>query len=94
LLKADCVIEGIHFHADADPKRVGWKALCRTISDIAAMGGEPRHALITVAASRDLEVTWIEALYAGMRRAARRFKVGIVGGETARSPVRRSSMWR
>jgi thiamine-monophosphate kinase len=50
------------------------------------MGGEPRHALITVAASRDSEVQWFEALYSGMRRAARRFGVGIVGGETARSP--------
>src|SRR4029434_5747291 len=41
LLKTDCVIEGVHFTRDTDPKRVGWKALCRAISDIAAMGGEP-----------------------------------------------------
>jgi thiamine-monophosphate kinase len=86
LLKVDCVIEGIHFDADADPRRVGWKALCRAISDIAAMGGEPRHALITIAAPRATELRWLDGLYDGIRRAARRFGVGIVGGETARSP--------
>lgn len=50
------------------------------------MGGEPRHALITVAAPRTMEVSRLTALYAGLRKAARRFRFGIVGGETARSP--------
>jgi thiamine-monophosphate kinase len=86
LLKTDCVIEGIHFTAEADARRVGWKALCRAISDIAAMAGKPRHALLTVAASREVKLAWMEALYAGIRRAARLFEVGIVGGETSRSP--------
>jgi thiamine-monophosphate kinase len=86
LLKTDCVIEGVHFLRETDPRRVGWKALCRAISDIAAMGGEPRHALITVAASRESELAWLESFYAGIRRAARRFAVGVVGGETSRSP--------
>src|SRR5215207_1167760 len=56
LLKVDCVIEHVHFASDTDPRRVGWKALCRAISDVAAMGGEPRHALITVAAPVALDV--------------------------------------
>lgn len=86
LLKTDCVIEGVHFVAGAEPRRVGWKALCRAISDIAAMAGEPRHALITIAAPRQLRVAWLEAFYAGVVKAARKFGVGIVGGETARSP--------
>ncbi len=86
LLKTDCVIEHVHFAPDADPRRVGWKALCRAISDIAAMGGEPRHALITVAVPRTQPVAWLDGLYAGIAKAARKFGVGIVGGETARSP--------
>lgn len=86
LLKTDCVIEGVHFLAETDPRRVGWKALCRAISDIASMGGEPRHALVTVAVPRTQPVRWLEGLYAGLGRAARRHGVGIVGGETARSP--------
>jgi thiamine-monophosphate kinase len=86
LLKTDCVIEGVHFEPGEDARRVGWKALCRAISDIAAMGGEPKHALITIALPRAASVKWIETLYAGLRKAARRFGVAIVGGETARSP--------
>jgi thiamine-monophosphate kinase len=86
LLKTDCVIEGIHFTRDTEPKRVGWKALCRAISDIAAMGGEPAHALLTIALPLDLELPWIDAFYAGVRKAARQYRVAIAGGETARSP--------
>ena len=86
LLKADAVVEGVHFLRDDDARRVGWKALCRAISDVAAMGGVPEHALVTIAVSRDDEVARVKALYAGLRRAARKFGVSIVGGETSRSP--------
>lgn len=86
LLKADAVVEGVHFLSNDDPRRIGWKALCRAISDVAAMGGVPEHALITLAVSREVEVRWVEGLYAGLRRAARKFGVSIVGGETSRSP--------
>lgn len=86
LLKTDCVIEGIHFTPETDFARVGWKALARNISDIAAMGGEPEHALVTVAFPPGLDAAKAEALYAGMRRCAETFGVSISGGETARSP--------
>ena len=86
LLKTDAVVEGIHFAAGENPKRVGWKALCRAVSDIAAMGGWPEHALVTVAAPPNTTVAWMRGFYAGLSKAARRFKVAIVGGETARSP--------
>ena len=86
LLKTDAVIEGIHFLAEEDPRRVGWKALCRALSDIAAMGGVPAHALITLAAPSTTPLARIDGLYAGLRKAARRFGASIVGGETSRSP--------
>jgi thiamine-monophosphate kinase len=86
LLKTDAVIEGIHFGESEDWRRVGWKALCRNISDIAAMGGEPAHALVTLAVAPEVEMQRVEALYTGLGKAARRFGVGIVGGETSRSP--------
>ncbi|MEA3211596.1 MAG: thiamine-monophosphate kinase [Chthoniobacter sp.] len=86
LLKTDVVVEGVHFLPDEDPRRVGWKALCRALSDIAAMGGVPRQALVTIAISPEAEVARVKALYAGLRRAARRFQVSIVGGEMSRSP--------
>ena len=86
LLKTDAVVEGVHFLAAEDPQRVGWKALCRAISDIAAMGGVPAHALITLAAPPTTRVARVKALYAGLRKAARKYGVAIVGGETSRSP--------
>ena len=86
LLKTDCVIEGVHFFAKEKPARVGWKALCRAVSDVAAMGGLPRHALITIALARDVKLAWLRGIYSGLRKAARRFGVSIVGGETSRSP--------
>lgn len=86
LLKTDAVIEGVHFQPGENLRRVGWKALCRAISDIAAMGGEPRHALVTIAVSPERRVAEVRSLYAGLQKAALRFGVSIVGGETARSP--------
>jgi len=86
LLKTDMLVEGIHFLAGEDPRRIGWKALCRAISDIAAMGGIPRHALITLAAPSSTPVARIVAVYTGLEKAARQFGVSIVGGETSRSP--------
>jgi thiamine-monophosphate kinase len=86
LLKTDAVVEGVHFTCETEPARIGWKALCRAISDIGAMGGIPEHALITVAVSRDLSLDWMRQLYRGLRKAAAQFDVTIVGGETSRSP--------
>jgi len=86
LLKTDAVVEGIHFEPDASPGLIGRKALCRAISDIAAMGGKPRHALITLAVPGDRTVAWVRGLYAGIRRAGRQFGVSVAGGETTRSP--------
>jgi thiamine-monophosphate kinase len=85
LLKTDAVVEGVHFTAGQKAERVGWKALCRAISDIAAMGGIPECAMITVALPGETAVGWVKQLYAGLRKAARRYEVSIVGGETVRS---------
>jgi thiamine-monophosphate kinase len=86
LLKTDAVVEGIHFEEDEDAALVGRKALCRAASDIAAMGGLPRHALVTLAVSRDTDVARLKKLYAGLKRTARELGIEIVGGETVRSP--------
>jgi thiamine-monophosphate kinase len=86
LLKTDCVIEGVHFAPDTAPELIGWKALCRPLSDIAAMGGRPVYALITLALSGETPLERARGIYAGIGRAAREFGVEVVGGETARSP--------
>jgi len=86
LLKTDALVEGIHFAPGTRPDRIGWKALCRPLSDIAAMGGTPLHAMITVAAPTGWSsVTW-KGLYRGIGKAARAHGVSVIGGETVRSP--------
>ncbi len=86
LLKTDCIVEGVHFSKSAAPRKAGWKALARPLSDIAAMGGLPECALITIAAPRTMKVEWLKEFYAGAAGIARKYEVVIAGGETARSP--------
>jgi thiamine-monophosphate kinase len=86
LLKTDCVIEEVHFRVKENAGKIGWKALARAISDIAAMGGRPQHALITLAISPETELKRAMGVYAGLKRCAARYGVVIVGGETAQSP--------
>ena len=86
LLKTDALVEGVHFAKGTPLQKVGWKALCRPLSDIAAMGGSPHHALITVAAPAGWGSTEWRALYRGIGKAAREYGVSVVGGETVRSP--------
>ena len=86
LLKTDCVIEGVHYTADTPPSRVGYKALARAISDIAAMAGKPKHALVTLILDPGRKVSYARAVYRGLERLARQHGISIVGGETACPP--------
>ena len=82
LFKTDAIVEGIHFERDTPPEAIGRKALARALSDIAAMSGTPTHALITLGVHADMEPSFIEAVYQGLRDCAREHHVNIVGGET------------
>ena len=88
LLKTDCVIEGVHYAADTPPSRVGYKALARAISDIAAMAGSPRWAMITLGLPDGFDSEMVEAIYDGINRLAKRHEVAVVGGETVSNPER------
>jgi thiamine-monophosphate kinase len=83
LLKTDCVVEGIHFSPSDDAAEVGWKAMMRPLSDFAAISGLPRFALITLVVLAAKKVAWTRKLYRGLGKAARKFDVTIVGGETS-----------
>ncbi len=86
LLKTDCLLEGRHFLPNTPARWVGWKAMARSISDIAAMSGLPRHAMVTLAVDPGRPLQYVRSLYRGMEKAARAFGISIVGGETASSP--------
>ncbi len=91
ILTTDLSIEGVHFTRRLHPARsVGHRALARSLSDIAAMGGVPRYALLSVAFSRATARGWIEEFFKGMSRLARRFHVQVIGGDT--SVVARTAM--
>jgi thiamine-monophosphate kinase len=84
ILTTDMSIEGVHFTAALHPPRaVGHRALARSLSDIAAMGGTPRYALISLALSERVTRTWMEEFFQGLQSLARRLGVAVIGGDTA-----------
>jgi len=89
VLKTDCVVERIHFQSATDPALVGWKAMMRPLSDFAAISGIPQFALITLIIPAKRSMHWVHELYRGLNRAAVKFDLAIVGGETSatRGPV-------
>jgi thiamine-monophosphate kinase len=86
VLKTDCVVAGVHFLPTAKATDVGWKAMMRPISDFAATSALPQFALITLIAPGQTNVEWVKGVYRGLGRAAKRFKVSIVGGEMSSTP--------
>ena len=86
LFTCDMVIEGVHFTAGkATPFQIGWKALGRNISDIAAMGGVPKYAVVSLGISPQLDISVADGICKGIKVIADRFGVSIVGGDMARS---------
>jgi len=83
LFTTDQMIEGVHFSSAGDAGALGHRALARSLSDIAAMGGEPRFCLVALALPRRLGGNWIEAFYRGLLRLARRTGTALAGGDLA-----------
>jgi thiamine-monophosphate kinase len=85
LLKTDAVVEGVHFLAEENLRRVGWKAMARVVSDFAAMGGEGRQYLVTLGVPAQMPVQRLEDLYRGMIDCLQVHGGQLVGGETTRA---------
>jgi len=81
LFTTDQMIEGVHFTRAQSAASVGERALARSLSDIAAMGGEPRFCIVAMAAS---DTKWIEDFYRGLLRLAKRTGTALAGGDLAR----------
>ena len=85
ILTCDWFLEGTHFLRDKHPAdAVGWKCLARAVSDIAAMGGETRCFLMSLALPENLTGKWLDAFLRGLRRAARELDCELAGGDTTR----------
>lgn len=84
-LAVDMLVEGRHFLAGTDPRRLGHKSLAVNLSDLAAMGAIPRYALLA-GALPDGDEAWVAAFIAGFDALAERYDVELIGGDTTRGP--------
>jgi thiamine-monophosphate kinase len=85
VLKTDCVVERVHFSPETSAAAVGWKAMMRPLSDFAACSALPEFALVTLIVPATKSALWVRQLYRGLNRAAARFEIAVVGGETSRA---------
>ena len=86
LVTTDFTIEKVHFRRDWHrPELVGRRCLTRGLSDIAAMGGEPRAAFLSLAVPGDVPQKWVDRFLKGLLDLAEEFKVPLAGGDTAQS---------
>jgi thiamine-monophosphate kinase len=87
LVTTDFTLEGIHFRRDwHPPESVGHRCLTRGLSDIAAMGGEPVAAFLSLAVPRNLPQTWVERFAKSLISLAKKHGAALAGGDTAESP--------
>jgi thiamine-monophosphate kinase len=87
LVTTDLSLEGVHFRRDLHPaETVGHRCLARGLSDIAAMGGNPIAAFLSLAVPKNLPQSWIAQFVRGFLKLADAFRVSLAGGDTAQSP--------
>jgi thiamine-monophosphate kinase len=85
-ISADMLVAGTHFFADTDPFLLGWKSLAVNLSDMAAMGAEPRWATLAIALPK-VDTGWLSAFSEGFFSCAQAFNVDLIGGDTTRGPL-------
>jgi thiamine-monophosphate kinase len=86
LVTTDMVLEGVHFTKKMPAGSIGHKVLAASISDIAAMGGTAKYAVISLGVPASCSWQFVSRMYQGIHRTAKKFKISIVGGDTVRSP--------
>ena len=84
-ITTDMLVAGTHFLPDTDPQALGWKALAVNLSDLAAMGAQPRWALLALSLP-DANEAWLLAFSDGLFACAQRYGVDLIGGDTTRGP--------
>ena len=88
LFTTDTVVEGVHFTRTTTPwYDLGWKLMAANVSDVAAMGGLPLYALVTLGLPPETEVDDLESMFRGLVDMGNRYGVAVVGGDVVRSPT-------
>lgn len=86
VISTDMLVAGTHFYADTDPEDLGWKTLAVNVSDMAAMGAQPRWATLAMSLP-NIEESWIAAFAKGFYACAESFGIDLIGGDTTRGPL-------
>src|SRR5437763_7052745 len=83
----DMLVEDVHFDRSLTSARdLGHKAIVVNVSDVAAMAGSPRYALLSLAIPSDVQASWVIELFGGMRAACDEYALSLVGGDLSRAP--------
>lgn len=93
LITVDTLVENDHFTVDwSTPEQIGRKAMEVNVSDIAAMGGQPTMALVSLVINDQTENSWLERVYEGIREVCEKYQVQIIGGDTTHGATRMLSI--
>ncbi|OGV76350.1 MAG: thiamine-phosphate kinase [Methylotenera sp. RIFCSPLOWO2_02_FULL_45_14] len=85
-ISADMLVAGTHFFHDADAYKLGWKSLAVNVSDMAAMGANPKWATLAIALP-EVNAAWLAEFSRGFFACAEAFNVDLIGGDTTRGPL-------
>lgn len=85
LFTCDMIVEGVDFTPKEKPELIGRKALAVSVSDIAACGGIPRHAVVSLGFSKQTKVSYLDKIVKGISGLAKSYKINIVGGDISRA---------
>lgn len=80
LLTTDSLVQNAHFSSFFTPDQIGMKAIEINVSDIASMGGFPKYALVSLIIPRSTNIDFIDKLYYGINKTAKKYKISIIGG--------------
>jgi len=81
LFTTDFSIEGVHFTSKSTAEKIGYRAVARSLSDIAAMGGTPLYCLVSIAVAPWTNQRWIGGLYRGIHKMLHKAKASLAGGD-------------
>ena len=86
VISSDMLIENIHFLKNTNPSHLGWKSLAVNLSDIAAMGGKPKWATLSISLPK-INHVWLKKFSGGFFKCANQFGIDLIGGDTTRGPL-------